>query len=77
MKTKKRFYFFPRTKLGKIAVFLGISGLIVIILLNIISETAYCGLCPEGYRKEGKVCNPECYYNTPPAFLHQLRQSVI
>lgn len=22
--------------------------------------------CPSGYRKEGDVCNPECYYSTPP-----------
>ena len=21
--------------------------------------------CPEGYRKEGDACNPECYYSTP------------
>jgi hypothetical protein len=21
--------------------------------------------CPEGYRKDGDACNPECYYSTP------------
>jgi len=23
-------------------------------------------VCPEGFRKEGDVCNPGCYYSTPP-----------
>ncbi|MFH0862233.1 MAG: hypothetical protein V1875_04305 [Candidatus Altiarchaeota archaeon] len=22
--------------------------------------------CPQGYRKDGDACNPECYYSTPP-----------
>jgi len=66
MKTQKRVYFFPKTKIGKISLWLGLSGLIVIILLNIISENFYCGICPEGYKKNGDICNPECYYNNPP-----------
>ena len=31
---------------------------------QIVNETAECK-CPEGYRKQGDVCKPECYYNTP------------
>ena len=65
MKKQKRFYFLPKTKTGKVSLWLGISGLIVIILLNILAENAYCGLCPEGFRKDGNSCNPECYYSTP------------
>jgi hypothetical protein len=22
--------------------------------------------CPQGYRKDGDSCNPECYYSNPP-----------
>jgi hypothetical protein len=25
--------------------------------------------CPEGYIQEGNVCNPECYYSTPPCLM--------
>jgi hypothetical protein len=56
---------FPKIKIGKISLWLGLSGLLTIILLNVITEMAYCGICPEGYRKEGGACNPECYYSTP------------
>lgn len=59
-------YWLPKTKIGKISLWLGISGLIIIILLNILAETAYCGICPEGYKRDRSVCNPNCYYNNPP-----------
>lgn len=57
---------YPKTKLGKISLWLGLSGIIAIILLNIFAENAYCGLCPEGFRKDRNSCNPECYYSEPP-----------
>lgn len=25
--------------------------------------------CPVGYRKKGEICNPECYYSTPPCLI--------
>jgi hypothetical protein len=61
----------PQTKIGKVSFWLVITGFIVIVLLNVIDEAAYCGKCPDGYRKEGGVCNPECYsevrgFNAPP-----------
>ncbi|MBU0756869.1 MAG: hypothetical protein KKF44_02290 [Nanoarchaeota archaeon] len=38
-----------------------------------IARSSECGdnlkidcVCPEGYRKEGDSCNPECYYSKPP-----------
>ena len=37
MKPKKKIYFLPRTKIGKISFWLVISGFILIIILNVIS----------------------------------------
>ena len=52
----------PKTKIGKRAIWFGLSGLIVISLLNIISNNLYCEICPEGYRLDKGRCNPVCYY---------------
>jgi hypothetical protein len=62
-------HWFPQTKLGKVSFWLGVSGLVVIILLNVVGEMAFCSICPEGYRKDGSACNPECYYSTPPCLM--------
>jgi hypothetical protein len=59
-------YWFPKTTIGKLSLWLVFLGVVTIILLNVIGDLAFCGKCPDGYRKEGEVCNPECYYSTPP-----------
>jgi hypothetical protein len=55
----------PKTKIGKISFWMVISGFLVIVLLNVIGELAFCNDCPDGYLIEGHVCNPACYYSTP------------
>lgn len=59
----------PQTNIGKIAFWLGLSGVIIVILLNILSEKTYCEICPEGYRLDGEVCNPVCYYSVPQCLM--------
>jgi putative hemolysin len=31
--------------------------------------------CPAGYRQEGEVCNPECYYSTPKCLSPSIKCS--
>ena len=35
-------------------------------------ETNECS-CPNGYRKEGDSCNPECYYSTPKCLAPSIK----
>lgn len=74
-KQKKKIYLLPKTRIGKISLVLGLLGLITIILLNVIEEADFCSICPGGYRLNGNICNPECYYSNPPCLSPSIEPS--